>query len=664
MSRGIFATALATVLVLGCASQEERRSEEPVPSFFNAFTVLETRNGSRVPAAPRSTLVDYESGITLRPDRPALSRLVARGAEVDPALSREERAALDARMQAARQELAVCGELARVVDRIGAYEAASMAYYAALEQGTVKQEQPGFQDLAQRRGDIQEALATLARIHYETVVLQRPFDWDNAPEDPDSAEAEAFDRHGQERSRTYRLMAPDPVGSPSRFDAAQVTRLLNETTAALRACVDDFERAALEKAPKAVLEMEAELVRGKESLPVSIAPYTIVQGVERGRKSPRVGIPGEEDLRGLEESYAAYGELADALNGLKGTLADEETRRELVRTFLEELRKAAERVQERLLADLRAAADLEGPQFDAVRTAAAGLATELVRLEREIRELAAISSPIQLATRAVALLESLQGERGQRIETSLRALAAALADLPATLEGQARTLVERLEASARSELESFAGALEATPGGADVARLVRSIKALAELANARSFGEVEAGAITRTPFTIDAAEDGLVDLANTPAEPGDRLAVKYRVVVSPDAEASKRREYPASVWLDVRKFGLYTTLKSQLLFYDRLGDGASSYRAAPGLSYNFHYRPESAQAFFDTVSPGLGVSVSSPSFEEGAELAIGLQLTLFDDMLQAGYAYDVSVGEDHGMVFFGLDLIGAFQRAL
>lgn len=651
------ASALVLALVYGCASKA--RQQERIPTFAGAFDVLETRPGTKGAVAPRTTLVDYASQITVQPDRPALEQLISEGQTVDRALGRAERAELDARIQEASRKLESLDELAVVIERIGAYEEATVRYYAQLETDRVLQDDPGFQDLAQRRGDIMEALRNLAYLHYESVVVGHAVDW-TEPEDEDSPEAEALVRRKDERSAMYTLMAPDPQGAPNQYDAAQVTRVLNETLKVLHGNVEELERALVARAPKAEIEMEAALYRGRESIPISITPYTVVEGIDRGKKSPRVGIPGPDELKRVQETYAAYEECANALNELKETFGTEGALDDLLKAFREQLRESAARLRDGLLADLAKAADLDGPRFEAIRTHAIALKQQLEDLEREVRALSEASGPVEFTRLVVALLEELRSSRAGRIAGEIEKLRSALKELPADLEGDVRALLERLKASVDAEADHVLDALEGTPGGAALGRLLRSIKALAELANARSFGDLEPGAIQRKAFSIDAAQDATVDLADSPAEAGDRLAVRYRVTTSPGTD--EKREYRSSTWLDVRKFGLYTTLKSQLLFYDRLNDGTSSYKAAPGVAFNFHYRPEGWQTFFDTVAPGLGVSVSSPSFEEGAELAVGLQLTLFNDALQTGYARNLSVTDDREMFYFGLDLIGAFQR--
>jgi hypothetical protein len=194
----------------------------------------------------------------------------------------------------------------------------------------------------------------------------------------------------------------------------------------------------------------------------------------------------------------------------------------------------------------------------------------------------------------------------------------------------------------------------------------------------QSFGDLKPGKITRRPLSLDKAQDGLVQLKQTPAQRGDQLEITYTVKTkskspeaAPDAEdpvepqdpeeSEDEREYRASTLLDVRTFGFYTTLKSQILFYNRLNDGSSTFSAAPGISYNLHYLPESNQECWDAIAPGFGLSVSAPNFENGTELALGAQLTFINDMIQTGMAYNLSVDDDHWMYYVGFDLIGVFQ---
>ena len=237
-------------------------------------------------------------------------------------------------------------------------------------------------------------------------------------------------------------------------------------------------------------------------------------------------------------------------------------------------------------------------------------------------------------------------------------LAEALNTIPAGTDGAIKTLLEDTKVQLQKEQGALIDVLKDVPG---VGGLASAFTALQAAARIQGFGNLKPGRITSNPIDLRIAEVGVVDLNQTAAESGDRLEVTYRLTKNPNSSADQQRTYTGHSSLDVRKFGYYTTLKSQIVFYDRLHDGLSTYSAAPGISYNLHYRPECAQDFFDVLAPGVGVSVSAPNFDGGTELAVGGHVTLFNDMLQMGYAYNISVETNNEMFFFGLDLISVFQ---
>jgi len=655
-------------LACGCTTGKRGKSAdasegaEPrrLAAISTAFDVLEVRAGSKSAVEPDSRLVDYESSVVVRPDKVALAELIPQASDADASLRRSRVEALDRDIAAAEALVARMGELAKVVDTIADYERAALDLYRDVEAGSAKASDPRYGELAERREVLAPALQLLASTYVEAVEVGAAIDWKARP-DEGTAEDELLTANKAKRDAIYRRMAPPSQFQRNRFVASEVTAILNETTAALQAQLEKLQSAVAEKAPKAEVEMEAALVRDGERKPITIAPYTIVAGENRGAKSQRVGVPGKADAKRVRDGFEANAELSGAINGLAQTLGDEESRQALLDGAVAQLKGAADRLRDQLLADVKAVGEEEGP-IPSARDAARALRDSLVGFERDLRAVLAAPDAAAKLKAALALVDELRGGRLKTLVGQFNALKDALPDVGDAVQTEADKIAKRLNAALEAEAASFQSALNDVPGGADVSKLIDSLKVLSELAHARAFAAVEPGAVTRRSLALDAAVDGYVDLANTEADDGDRLSLSYRVVVDPQSAAT-RREYPGSTSLEVRKFGLYTTLKSQLLFYDRRGDGSPTFRAAPGIAYNFHFRPEGDRTFFDVVAPGVGVSVSSPSYDSGADLAIGLQLTFFNDMLQAGYAHNISVDDDPGMLYFGLDLIGAFQAA-
>ncbi|MEO6593626.1 MAG: hypothetical protein ABIP94_02610, partial [Planctomycetota bacterium] len=414
----------------------------------------------------------------------------------------------------------------------------------------------------------------------------------------------------------------------------------------------------LAKAPKAALEMEANLLRGEQRLPVTISPYTIVEGVGRGGKSPRVGVPGKADIDRVQKGYESYAELSKSINQLKGLAKDEKQLRKLATQLALAIKQAASNLKAGLQDRLNTIVSGDAAKLGAIHAAAKALKDELEALQatwKTFADGAPAADPITLARSVSTLARQLEAPS---LQTKITTFVDSLAGIPVDLDLATKELLRDTGQQLAKEKDALLGVLKGVPG---VGGLANALSALQSLAQTQTFGGLEPGTITSNPMGLGLAEAGVVDLDQTPAEAGDRLEVTYRLTNNPNALEADQRKYVSHESLDVRKFGYYSTLKSQILFYDRLHDGSSIYSAAPGISYNLHYRPNEAQGFCDVVAPGLGVSVSAPNFENGTELAIGAQLTLFNDMVQIGYAYNISVDDRHEMFFFGLDLISVFQ---
>lgn len=622
-------------------------ADGPQP-FSRAFEAYETRRGSDSTGKPKTTLIDYDSEILVRPDRGRLAAVAGLGGASTPS----------AEIARAQERLADVGRIEAVLSSIAQYEEESQRFFTDdFAEGMVLQDDARWRSLTEKQLEIVVSLKNLVYIYLNQTRYDGKWNW--SASDPAAmgiAESEVPEAFASV-DPLYRKLSP----TADTFDPAEVTKLVNETTRALRERIAELERAILQDSPKATLEMEAALLRNKERLPVSITPYTIVEGVGRGEKSQRVGIPSQEDVERVQKEYEAYSELADSINELVEIAGDKEKLKELRDGILNALRTLAENLGNGLEAELKEL--IETPELAAVRADAEAVLAELEAVlgaVRELRDGASSSDPITLSNDAITVLARI---RDGGLQTKLATLVAGLGALPATLPETARALAASVASLAEAEATQLEAALANQPAAGSVANLYASLRKLSSLAELRSFGDLEGGKITRRPFALDQAPDGLVNLADTPAESGDVLELKYEVNVDLEggAAGAKPEEYHGAQFLDVRKFGFYSTYSAQVIFFDRLNDGSSSYRAAPGVAYNLHYRPEGAQKLYDFLGPGIGLSVSAPSFENGTELAVGLQATLFNDIVQAGYAYNISVGSDPWMFYFAFDLIASFQ---
>lgn len=662
--RGVSLLAVAALAAACASSPASQSASEPAgkrwsPTLAGAFQVGEQRRGSDDVRAPRTTLVDYRAKVVFEPLHSALGQAVGVNIAPREGLTAERAQQLEDSIEAARQALTVTADLRALVELIARYTQKLEAFQAReLAAGTVVQLDAQWRDLTALQSQIVKDLNRLAIIH----VSFRDHDGKWTPANYTSMPDAAFEPFDDAVAEVYTQMSPDVApgaNEQQEFVPERVTEVLNDTTARIRARLQAMGDDVLAKSPEAELEIEAKLRRGQEELPVSISPYTIVKGVERGMKSPRVGVPSERDLERVTESYEQYVELSRSLNELRDLAADDQRLRASLDGIRDTLRAAAERLADGLQARLEKLTERGEAALDGVRTKAQALLDDVKQMQRTWKALLdePQGDPLTFTRRVTELLGAVKDE-------SFRSkLDAVLTSLPSVedLEGEVATFVEQTREQLVEERDALLGAIRGVPGVGSLASVFTTLAALRAQARAASFGDVEPREVARNPVDIRRAEVGIVDLDDTPAESGDELEVTYKVTKK--MQDGKTRTYVASDSLDVRKFGFYTSLKSQILFYDRLDDGSSTYSAAPGISYNLHHRPESAQGFHDLVAPGVGVSVSAPNFENGTELAVGLQLTLFNDTVQVGYAHNLSVENDQGMFYFGLDLIGVFQAA-
>jgi len=641
--------ACLILATFSACSSPPPRSEGPV-SLARAFETYETRRGSDSVETPRGTLVDYDSEILVRPDRGRLATVAALHGSSGPS---DEVARLRGRISDVRQLLEP------VLASIAEYEEESRSFFTNdFADGMVLQDDVRWRSFTEKQRDIVISLKGLVYAYVNATEYDGRWNWKASDfAEMGLTEAEVDEANDKVTARFARI---SPTGDT--YVAAEVTRLVNEFSEILGERIADLERTVLEDARDATLEMEAALLRGKERVPVTITPYTLVEGVGRGDKSPRVGIPSQEDVELVQQEFEANAELADSINELIDLAGDEERLRELRDGLLDALETLARDLREGLEAGLQRLID--EPALAAIQADAEAVRDELRAIldaVRALRDSATGADPITLTNNAFAVIARI---RDGGLTSKLEGLAGKFADLPEDLAPTVDELVDSTEELARTEAAQLVQALQSMPAAGSVANLYAALKKLAALADLRSFGGLEPGEITRTPFALDRAPDGVVDLAATPAESGDVLEVSYKLSVAqpPDAgQDQEPTEYRGASFHDVRKFGFYTTFSAQLLFFDRLHDDSSTFRAAPGISYNLHYRPEGAQEFHDLVAPGIGFSVSAPSFEDGTELAVGMQGTLFNDMIQAGYAYNISVSDDPWMFYFAFDLIAVFQ---
>ena len=82
---------------------------------------------------------------------------------------------------------------------------------------------------------------------------------------------------------------------------------------------------------------------------------------------------------------------------------------------------------------------------------------------------------------------------------------------------------------------------------------------------------------------------------------------------------------------------------------------------APALGWTLHYIPLTEDTSrprdktWKFLNPGAGLSIAALDFEDkGPQIGIGVHLTLFNDLLQIGYGYNLNASSDQRYVFIGI----------
>jgi len=637
---------LALLASTGCSSPptkpgDEQEKPQTVTSLARSFTIHESRRGSGTTQAVEDVKVDYDSEIVVKPDRAALARIGAVNSTPVAASSTD-----------------LQRELGLTLEEIEAYtRAASLAADSERAPGVAIADDPTWAESARRE------LALVRRMQRLTIaIVSEKYSfadsrWADGTSPGVEASSEKYEKAGEElgalQGRLGRV-----VNGELFVDSAALSIEINEAMELQRRKLDALEKAAEEKAVEYDLSVTAELLRGQEPYPVSVAPYSLVEGQTRGGKSRRVSLPAGPDLERLEAEYPVVEEFARSINRTLELVRDQAKFAAALKELGASLDAYAKKAKERLDAKIAEAVDAPQPEVGEVRKAAKDAQAAIEKLSEEVRTLVAGASQMRspAVLRAASNIENLvRDELGKALEElKAKIKAVDLTPLP--------PFVPALEALVVDELEEIAEAVKGTAFGASLGGLIGSVRNMQVLANSQGFGALKPGNVTRKPFAIDKAPDGVIQLANSPAEADDVLRITYELAPKAAADGKDVTVWRESTLLDIRKFGFYTTYGSQVLFADRIGDGSSRYQAAAGLAVNLHYRPETARTFFDVVAPGIGICVAAPSFENGVELAVGLQATVFNDTIQAGYLYDISVEDDPWAFYFGLDLIQAFRK--
>jgi hypothetical protein len=164
--------------------------------------------------------------------------------------------------------------------------------------------------------------------------------------------------------------------------------------------------------------------------------------------------------------------------------------------------------------------------------------------------------------------------------------------------------------------------------------------------------------------------DTEININNTPPDSGDTIHLQVELIGPTDDQTISHEQDFA-----VQRFGLYNKLDAHLIFVDGIDEPGTgpetNFEAAPSASWSLHYRMRERgnDAYcwaecFNTVDLGIGFNVAALQFEnDGVEIGVGPHLTLFGDLLQFGFGWNLNVHDDREYMFVGIGLVEALNIA-
>jgi hypothetical protein len=165
---------------------------------------------------------------------------------------------------------------------------------------------------------------------------------------------------------------------------------------------------------------------------------------------------------------------------------------------------------------------------------------------------------------------------------------------------------------------------------------------------------------------IDQVSDTRLDLFRTKRNDNDIVEVSAKLTSDDDSIDSQQ-------FFRIRKFGLHTNVSGNVIFVDRIltpGDeNETNFVAAPAVSYTYRYLTREENWFskgWNVLDLALGVNAAALNFQSGGvELGVAGVATLFNDILQFGYGYNLQVDSDNQYFFIGLgitQMLDAYQN--
>ena len=538
---------------------------------------------------------------------------------------------------------------------------------------------------ATRLGDLVDSLTEYIEARDLTMRAHR-----RALDVPGPESRGAFAQARSNAAAMERLIIADLRGLPSILitraeiqaaasDFALVVDLVSRELADLEA-----RRADLIQASTFELRMEAFLRSpGKEPAAVHLPKYDsldegelvrrdrkglLLDGAERARfeelarQSQRLSdlgnqyLDGQADLTEVFEGFAGtiladFGRLAQDVDRLiqefeEGEAGDhlktlESSARTLIQVIQADGREALGELDQELSALL---GDIESGNTAKLRVLAKriGALSELLENPSPASIAAGVDLIHTLATDGESWSSGIEG-----IVEHLGGIGEIAREVAGDMEGDVLNAFQ--ESGVQEEFEYFENLLT---------RVRSSLKALTDLLN---LGVPEA-----IDVDLDAAPPTNLRLRRTQRLDGDTLSLRMTVL-----RGGQPAVDPLLVDLDIKTLGWHARLDpSVVLARPKNGlAGSAEFRFAPAVSWLWAYQPgDDDRGFWDqaarTTGFGVGPHATFLSFDQNKEVEIGLGLTvsLWDGVLQAGIGYDLMANNGETYTFLGSSLIGLLQR--
>ncbi len=642
--------------------------------------------------------LDYRSRVRIDPDREKLRQLAAGSTQSDAIAAESDQEA---------QELV---ETRRLIDSLQDYVRLSRRVDADVQamrsQGleASRREIEALKDAVRQRAEVTERLIRVLSSALEDYARSEGLRLDTDPETGDflNSATEEFIFDFEDR------LLPD--GEP--LSIAVATELIEFRVQTLEKRIAR-DREAIESGRDAHrLKLLAYLVNSAgERSRLHIENYDTLETGGGNAPKSLLGIP-EKRWEEVQRRFALSADWARFLNDLRD---DDSDLRKRLRDFSRELRtklgdfvrSLGDRLEEFAVADLDelatvledngAGADLvtrlrdlatrfrsvKG-NFDTLRTEVETLLDDLGndRLTDPSQVFALAKRVGTIPTRLGTVVEEIRGV-ARELATVEALIDTAIEGLTPAVKSVAQTLRANLQDLAIDALREAVPMFDDYPAVSNfVTSLGQELAAggftlgLSENVEKEDIGAELADDVIERP--IDEVLPGAFNLDRL-ASPGERVEIVAQLV---SGEEGKPPLAEHRQTLEVIGRGLYPTLDSHVIFANRQGRGRrrfvngtpvprddESFQAAPGVSWTLHYRKEEETResdgwapFWNGLDPGLGLNVAALNFDDDAvEIGVGAHLTILGDLLQVGYGWNLSVGEDQDYFFVGIGLVEALN---